>query len=170
MGRPFDMKPGIFSDSQTILQETLKLPPEERTQVQLYEVASILGSNGFLSKFSGSDQLIELARYMELRTYKPNTKVFSEGDPGDCFYIIHRGRVSLFKDISGEHTKLKELGKGNSFGEISLITGDPRTADVFAVDHTELITLDKDCFDRTIKNSNSQHIADMLRYARSLSS
>jgi hypothetical protein len=56
--------------------------------------------------------------------------VFRKGDPGDDFYVIETGRVEIVDD--GQ--RVRELGPGESFGEIALLRSVPRTVSVRAVD------------------------------------
>jgi CRP/FNR family cyclic AMP-dependent transcriptional regulator len=57
------------------------------------------------------------------------TLLFSYGDPGDSLYIVHEGEVEIFfKNDTGERVVLETAGKGDFFGEVSLLDGGPRTA------------------------------------------
>ena len=73
---------------------------------------------------------------------QPGTEVITQGDFGDRFYLIDDGRVEVFMD--GAHRRFQ--GAGESFGEIALLRGDPRTATVRTVDTTRLLALDRDHF------------------------
>lgn len=63
------------------------------------------------------------------KTVSPGDKVVQEGQGGVGFYLILDGKAEVIKD--GQ--KLAELETGNFFGELSVIDGQPRTADVVAV-------------------------------------
>ncbi|MCK5827316.1 cyclic nucleotide-binding domain-containing protein [Candidatus Bipolaricaulota bacterium] len=63
------------------------------------------------------------------KTVSPGDKVVQEGQGGVGFYLILDGKAEVIKD----GVKLAELGTGNFFGELSVIDGQPRTADVVAV-------------------------------------
>jgi MFS family permease len=71
-----------------------------------------------------------------------DTEVITQGDRGDRFYLIESGRVEVFED--GVHRRFQ--GQGESFGEIALLRGDPRTATVRTVMPTRLQALDRDRF------------------------
>lgn len=79
--------------------------------------------------------------------------VFEQGDPGDSFFMITSGRVSIFrKNMDGMETELAILGPGDSFGEMALLTGAARSANVEAVEDLDLTVLAKVHFDRILRN------------------
>ena len=70
--------------------------------------------------------------------------VFHEGDPGDGFYFILKGRVRISRQISGMGEEaLTILDTGNYFGEMALIDDQPRSADAIAQEKTTLLCLKK---------------------------
>lgn len=79
--------------------------------------------------------------------------VFEQGDPGDSFFMITSGRVRIFrKNAEGMETELVGLGPGESFGEMALLTGVPRSANVEAVEDLEITVLAKAHFDLILRN------------------
>ena len=68
-----------------------------------------------------------------IKTVAPGDKVVQEGQGGVGFYLILDGKAEVVK----EGKKLAELGTGNFFGELGVIDGQPRTADVIAVTETQ---------------------------------
>lgn len=69
--------------------------------------------------------------------------IFTEGDSGDCAYMIDEGRVAIIsgKDIKGKHKVLAVLGKNSIFGEMALIDEEVRTATAFALEDCKLSTI-----------------------------
>jgi rhodanese-related sulfurtransferase len=95
----------------------------------------------------------EITRAVEHQIAAPHTVVFEQGDLGDRFYIIQSGKVRVFrKDSGGLETEFSVLGAGESFGEMALLTGEPRSANVEALEETHLLVLSRDQFERILKD------------------
>lgn len=108
------------------------------------EVLPFLRSVDFLEAL-GSEALELLSRSSRFRLYAAGERVFRQGDPGNSFYIIRKGRVQVgVRDTQGETILDFEMTAGNYFGEMALLTGEPRSATVSAVVDTELLTLSKE--------------------------
>jgi small-conductance mechanosensitive channel/CRP-like cAMP-binding protein len=68
-----------------------------------------------------------------------------EGDPGDSLFVIDHGKVRVSKiDSDGERVVLASLGAGAFFGEMSLLTGEPRSATVQADGGCEVLVLTRE--------------------------
>lgn len=68
-----------------------------------------------------------------LENYAPGAVVMKEGEPGDSFYFLKTGAVEVTTMKGTEKIKLADLGAGDFFGEVSVITAQPRTATVTAL-------------------------------------
>jgi DNA-binding NtrC family response regulator/polyferredoxin len=85
-----------------------------------------------------------------------NSTIFEQSDPGDCYYIIISGKVLVLKrSDTAEEVPLATLGPGEGFGEMALLTGQPRAATVRALERTSLISISKELFDRAVNSSPS---------------
>ena len=87
------------------------------------------------------DSLDELSKSFSSVNYPASSTIITEGDEGDMFYIIVRGRVEILKRIGNKDVSVKILEDGDFFGEIALLSDVPRTATVRTVDPTLLIAL-----------------------------
>lgn len=93
-----------------------------------------------------------LIREMDLESHDEGSVIISEGQPGASMYIIGSGEVKVFTQGAGGHSTvyLAKLGEGDFFGEVSMLTGKPRTATITASQRTELLRLDKEKLDNAL--------------------
>ena len=98
------------------------------------------------------DVLAELAPYFATETFPAKRDIVCQNDPGDKFYIIARGKVEVWRteEKSGRSTCVAVLHDGDFFGEITLITGFPRTATVRTRTLCTCISLERGQFTRLI--------------------
>jgi len=115
------------------------------------------------------DVLRDLESEVEIITLGGGETLFRQGDPGDSAYIVMSGRLRIvLADLEAEERTLNELGRGEVLGEMALLTGDSRSATVFAVRDTDLARLSRRGFHRLIERRpeslrNLSHIiADRL--------
>lgn len=95
----------------------------------------------------------EIVQRAEYKTFSAGTRIFRQGDPGDSFFMITSGAVRIYrKTEDGIETELGILGPGDSFGEMALLTGAPRAANVTVIKDAELTSLSKNQFDDILKN------------------
>lgn len=88
-------------------------------------------------------QLKTLARWTATRTYQPGQVIVREGQIGLGLYCIQSGRVKVTKSGAGDERELRQMGPGESFGEISLLDDQPRSATITAIEPTTAVLLDK---------------------------
>ncbi len=78
-------------------------------------------------------ELETLANFSNVKRYPGGTFLFGEGDEGHEMYVVLEGRVMISKSIpGGGEEALAILNRGDFFGEMSLIDGEPRSADAKA--------------------------------------
>jgi rhodanese-related sulfurtransferase len=107
-----------------------------------------------------------IAEVAQTKVLPAGATLFKRGDPGDSFCVIFSGKVRVFRsDDEGVELTLSELGPGESFGEMALLTGEPRSANVATLEETHLLVLPKEQFDRVLKD----HPDVSLNFVRQLS-
>lgn len=85
-----------------------------------------------------------VAQEMELESHDEGSVIISEGEPGTSMYLIVSGEVKVYtRARGGGSVYLARLGEGDFFGEVSVLTGKPRTATITVSQRTELLRLDK---------------------------
>jgi putative oxidoreductase len=92
-------------------------------------------------------------------------RVVSQGEAPEFFYVIQSGRVRVFRETADRiQTNLTELGAGAYFGEVALVTGQPRSASVEALEDATLIKVSKEEFDRLLDQNPqlARHIIQQL--------
>lgn len=86
-------------------------------------------------------------------TLRRGTTIFQEGDVGDRMYIIQSGAVKITKTMDGHVHELAELGKGEFFGEMAIVSSIKRTATATTVDTVELLEFDRQGFESMIEKN-----------------
>ena len=104
-----------------------------------------------LSQFLGKLKLFEslsmeglsqLSKSLTLKTYTNDSYIITQGEIGEHFYIIFKGRVRITKTLDdGSQIPLITLGEGNVFGERALIKKEPRAANVISDGSVECYSL-----------------------------
>ncbi len=99
------------------------------------------------------DEIERLASSSTSRVYAPGEAIVRMGKDGNSMFVIIRGSVSVQVPEKSEQRIIKDLGENDFFGEMSLLTGEPRSANVIAVDETEVLQIKKSAFKPIIENN-----------------
>ena len=93
-----------------------------------------------------------LARIGVRRSCRKGERLFSEGDEGTGFYMVVTGRVKIFKvSVEGKEQILHLFGPGESFGEVSVFTGQGFPADAVTSVQTVLLFFPRAAFSALIQ-------------------
>lgn len=93
------------------------------------------------------EDLGHIAALAHRRTFRRGEVVFHQGDAGDALHIVETGRLKVVVyGESASETVLSILGPGESFGELALIDGEPRSATVQALEPAETVSVRRDEF------------------------
>ncbi len=96
--------------------------------------------------------LAELEAELEWMTLVSGETLIHQGDPGDCLYVVISGRLRVVLEQDGQEIRVfREVGRGESIGEMALLTGEKRTATIYATRDTEVVQLSQDSFDRLLE-------------------
>jgi hypothetical protein len=112
------------------------------------ERSQVLASFKDIHLFSGLDaaEVEYILHYFTERALKPGEVLFSQGDPGDSFYILLDGEVSVVHTEGDVETVWDVLEAGDYLGEESLLYNRPRGASVSALGNTVLMKADRQNF------------------------
>ncbi len=136
--------------------------PLEPTSAIFKNLRRVLQQAYFLQSM-GTDELDKLTISLTpLRVFK-GYEIIKQGDMGDSFYLIASGRVSVWVDKGAYRAKVAELGPDKYFGEMALVSNEPRAATVMAEGLTELFMLRKSDFERILMRNPA--IAQKIREA-----
>lgn len=87
------------------------------------------------------EQLDEVARFLRRRSFDEHAVVVHRDAPGDALYILLSGKVKVATTNEEDETIIAMLGAGDIFGELSVLDGEGRSADVVALERTEVLVL-----------------------------
>lgn len=113
---------------RTLQVERKAAPPVQDDQA---EALSILRGEPLFESLSG-EQLDHLVKQARLNIFGRGEPVIEEGSPGDSMFVLLRGEANVFVSKNGSTIHVATLTAGNCFGEMSLLTGEPRSATVRA--------------------------------------
>ena len=114
----------------------------------------------------------QIARMAGVRKVPRNTTLVRVGDKTDALYVLVSGSAKVLnRDVEGREVILTLLGAGECFGEMSLIDGSPRSADVVSCEPCELLVIAKSDFAHALSENVDlclnimKSLADRLREA-----
>jgi CPA2 family monovalent cation:H+ antiporter-2 len=94
-----------------------------------------------------------LVLHFQPHTAEPGERVIRAGDPADALYLISRGEV----EVTVDGMRLKTQGPGDLFGEVALLSGGRRSADVTALDYSRFARLSGRDFHRFLRRYPEIH-------------
>src|SRR5260221_945042 len=128
----------------TFPSPTLTLPTERkavtRPTTAEEQIADRLSAVDVFSPLS-SEELKQLARATMGHVFAPGDTLIRAGDQGSSMFVVHNGRVAVQVVERGNPRTVAVLTEGNFFGEMALFTGEPRTANVVALEETEVLEI-----------------------------
>jgi putative ABC transport system ATP-binding protein len=96
-------------------------------------------------------QLTAVAEKIRKRHFAPGDTIIREGEPGEEFFLISDGEVDV---VRADH-EVARLGRGEFFGEVALISGEPRNATIIATQPLDTFVLGKSDFQAAVVSSPS---------------
>jgi small-conductance mechanosensitive channel len=101
-----------------------------------------------------------LAEHAQKRVYLPGELVVREGEPGEEFFVVMEGEADVVIKTGDQTTRVATLKKGQFFGEMSLLTGTPRSATVQAKSQLTVTVTGKNAMSQVL--SRNPNLADQF--------
>jgi CRP/FNR family cyclic AMP-dependent transcriptional regulator len=109
-----------------------------------------------------ADDLEQLSALLRTRRYAKGEVIFHQGDVGTALYIIRKGEVAIrLSSPDGKEVILALLDRGDFFGELALLDGEPRSSDAVAREETDLLSIQREDF-RVFLNSRPKVALGLL--------
>jgi CRP-like cAMP-binding protein len=135
-----------------IVEDVLHRPaaPEETAEMDralVLDFARRLVASRLFHALS-DEELLAIVRGLRLRTFEAGDILVTEGEPGQSLFTLTTGRLKVFvRNPDGRNFEVATLAEGDFFGEISSLSGRPRSATVVAAGECELLELDRPTLD-----------------------
>jgi SulP family sulfate permease len=121
-----------------------------------------------LTQGLGKADLLTFSRYLKRVTYEPGTALCRVGEPADRLWVLVHGSVSVRVSGPVSDRRLASLGPGCSVGEMGLLEGQPRSADVVADDAVEAYMMIADQFHALLRDQPRIGQAILVNISRQL--
>jgi cGMP-dependent protein kinase len=143
--------------------KTAEFQPREKTQKDYEQITKSISTH-FLFNSLSDESIRAVVDEFKLYSFGPKENIFSQGCPGQNFYIIASGRVEVI--VNGKAKKV--MVKGEQFGELALLHDSVRTATVCTVEKTYLWILGGDTFRSIITSLNTKKHEENKHFVNSI--
>jgi serine/threonine-protein kinase len=145
----------VGKDPQTAAQETTLIPPEvalgnigvsSRIRNVIRRALAPDPNDRYASAAAFKADVQGFVRgglHLPRRAYGPGEVIVTEGEVGDAAYVIARGTCEAFTVVDGQRKVLRQMGPGDVFGEMAILSELPRTATVEALDVVTVLVVDR---------------------------
>lgn len=117
-------------------------PEEAAPEIVFNAIAEQLNRISIFNPLS-DEEIEQLANASTSRVYAPGEAVVRAGQVGNSMFVIIRGSVKVQITENNYQKTVNTLAEDDFFGEMSLLTGEPRSANVIAIVETEVLRIDK---------------------------
>jgi len=139
---------GVFKPLGSIIIEDVGLAMKDLDHILASMHVDILSSTPLLEDIPRAS-LEKTVSIVEQKVFPENEVIFNKADDGDTFFIVISGKVKVYIPLEdGTENILTVLNAGEGFGEMALLTGEPRSTSVKTLETTSLLVLTKNYFDQ----------------------
>lgn len=137
------------------IENFLSIPVDMPRYHESSKILRILSNIDFLSDFPVS-KLIDMLPFIKWKHFPADKLIMKQGDPGDDFHIVVDGKIGIIRD----DTELIVYGPNDYYGEMAVISGDPRSANVVAKSDVLALVISKEDFLAFIEGT---HVMEYLQ-------
>ena len=131
---------------------------DEKSDEKIRYLLDLLGAIPMFAPLQ-ERSLKEIIRHLGVQRYGPKEMILRKGDTGRNLFVLVKGDVDVLqRDPDGHHTVIAQLKDGDCFGEMSLITGDPCSADIRTNNDVLCLVMKKESFDQVLSRHPSLNI------------
>jgi cAMP-dependent protein kinase regulator len=143
---------GKFNKKENFVPRSIK-----KNESQIQRIKSRILQSFLFGNLEAKDVSIVIGA-MEEKTFKSGETVITQGDYGDCLFVVESGDLDCYKKFSkdSEARLVKQCSAGDSFGELALLYNAPRAATVVAKTDCILWALDRETFNNIVKDAASK--------------
>jgi CRP-like cAMP-binding protein len=134
-------------DFATLQMKLLNETEERRKRQHLDKFFSVLRNLDIFESLD-DDALSDLTLLLELKKIPVDKIILKKGEPGSHLYIVLSGQVAVIAD---DRTRVAEMGTGEIFGEMSLLSGETVTSSIHTIADTEVAILSSKNFKHVLK-------------------
>ena len=141
---------GLFNKKENFVPKVIPKNEDQMNRIKGKIISSFIFSS--LEK----KDLDVVINAMEEKRFKLDEKVITQGEDGDCLYIVETGNLKCYKTFNPEDSPkfLKTYQPGESFGELALLYNCPRAATIIcSTDECILWSLDRETFNHIVKDA-----------------
>jgi small-conductance mechanosensitive channel/CRP-like cAMP-binding protein len=150
---PFPMSDKLLNDFMAVVYNQRSMPPEDDEvarrvhDLKASDFCTRILVDGEGANMLKDEDLRQVARLVGRVLYTRGETLFRQGDEGDSCYVVVSGRVHGRVEYEDETQTVEfDVGPGALLGEMSLMTGLPRTATIFAKEEVELLEIPQNAF------------------------
>lgn len=140
---------GKYNQKSGFQPRVINKTPEQRTRIM-----ERLQKAFMFASLDPKEQDI-IINSMEEKKVKANEWIIKQGDEGDNLYVIDKGTLECYKQLSqnSQPERIKTYNPGESFGELALLYNAPRAASIKTSTDCVLFALDRDTFNHIVKDA-----------------
>jgi CRP-like cAMP-binding protein len=143
----------IFEISKDVLDRVVSAYPSVANVLKNFYrqrlLSTVMATHPLFRPFDAA-QRRDLMEMFKSKPFKKGDVILQQGKKGAGLFLLLNGKLSVVKEADGKEIELAELGPGDLFGEMSLLTNQPTTASVTCVTDCFVLRLSKRNFDEVI--------------------